>query len=60
MGPSRRGAVAIELSEDMRRIAEERIAREHPHLDRRGQVRALVSQLYGETLAVKAFGLDER
>lgn len=56
MGPARRGAVAVELSEDMRRITEERIAREHPHLDRRSQLRVLVSQLYGETLAVKAFG----
>lgn len=60
MGPSRRGAVAIEMSEDIRRVAEERIAREHPHLDRRGQVRALVSQLYGEALAAKAFDQDER
>jgi hypothetical protein len=58
LGESGRGALAIGMSDDMRQLLIERIAREQPHLDERGRVRALVAFLYGEPLAAKAFGHD--
>lgn len=56
LGPARRGSLAASMSEDMHEMVRARIARENPHLDERGQVRALVALLYGECLAAKAFG----
>jgi hypothetical protein len=56
LGPLRRGAIAASMSEDMREMTRARIARDNPNLDERGQVRALVALLYGESLAAKAFG----
>lgn len=56
LGPSHRGRMAVSMSEEMHEMARARIAKERPHLDERGQVRALVALLYGEPLAAKAFG----
>ncbi len=56
LGPGRRGAMAASMSEDMHEMVRARIARENPDLDPRGQLRALVALLYGESLAAKAFG----
>jgi hypothetical protein len=59
LGPSGRAALTLGMSQDMRRIIQDRIARECPHLDQRGRTRALVAYLYGEPLAAKAFGPAE-
>jgi hypothetical protein len=56
LGPARRAEIALGMSEDMRGLVRARIDRDHPELDERGRVRALVAYLYGEDLAAKAFG----
>ena len=55
LGPARRGELALSMSEDLRRVALEQIAKRSPDLDERGRIRALVALLHGEELARKAF-----
>lgn len=60
MGAARRAKLCLTMSEDVRRIALERIAERCPELDSRGRVRALVALLYGESIAHAAFSEPRR
>lgn len=53
MSPEKRAELALRMSDDVRQIAVEGIARRHPHYSRREVRRALVTLLYGADAAGK-------
>lgn len=56
LGERHRTSVALQLSDDLRAALLARIRRDQPELDERAQIRLLVSKLYGEDLATRAYG----
>lgn len=60
LGPERRAALALSMSDDARRIARDRLRERSPSLDHRDETRALVALFYGEELAAKAFPSSSR
>jgi len=55
MTPERRSELALEMSDDVRRIAAEGIKRRHPEYSERDVRRALVALLYGKDAASKVW-----
>jgi hypothetical protein len=55
MAPERRSELALRMSDDIRRIAEEGIKRRHPEYSERDVRRALVVLLYGREAASKVW-----
>jgi len=55
MTPEERSALALHMSEDIRRIAAEGIRQRHPDYSERDVRRALVAMLYGREAAAKVW-----
>jgi len=55
MSPERRVEIAVEMSEDLRRIARDAIRQRHPEYSDGQVVRALVALLYGRDLSRRAW-----
>jgi hypothetical protein len=55
MWPERRVAIAVELSEAVRKLAIDGIRQRHPEYSEGAVVRALVALLYGRDLARRAW-----
>jgi hypothetical protein len=51
MSPERRAEIALELSEDVRRIAREGIRQRHPDYSDRDVQHALIALIYGQDVA---------
>lgn len=55
MTPEQRSELALEMSDDVRRVAAEGIAQRHPDYSESDVRRALVALLYGKEVAAKVW-----